>query len=222
MTSEYFIRRQKDWNRQAVKHPNKAYSCVASDEGWKQLDTAAHVELFARHKASGRAALDFGAGIGRIALPMLGRFERVVCVDTCSNALEETRRNAEIMSVQDRVELIGFPGQNHLIDVPDGSIDLVFTCMCMQHVSMRSARLEIYNEFARVMNENAACSIQLHASSVSDHINTSCTDWAFPLDYDDAMLENELAGSGLRIEGHRSETIGGEHGTWIFVDCVSV
>jgi SAM-dependent methyltransferase len=77
-----------------------------------------------------RSVLDFGCGVGRLALPFADKAERVVGVDVSASMLAEAARNARERGVGN----IEFLHQGDLAGVPPASFDLVHSVMVLQHV----------------------------------------------------------------------------------------
>jgi SAM-dependent methyltransferase len=83
------------------------------------------------------AALDFGCGVGRLAIPLARRCERVVGLDVSEAMLHEARANCERLGVP-HVELApaGAPGDT-LAHVR-GDFDLVHSFIVFQHIAPRA------------------------------------------------------------------------------------
>lgn len=73
------------------------------------------------------SALDFGCGVGRLAIPMSGRFEKVTGVDVSQAMLTEARSN----SFSSGIKNIYFTNVFELIA---GKFDLVNTYIVLQHI----------------------------------------------------------------------------------------
>jgi SAM-dependent methyltransferase len=92
----------------------------------QQLD-AARVEfgLPLRHER----ALDFGCGAGRLVDALAGRFASVVGVDVSATMIETARR---LTAARTNVELV--VNTKPTLDFEDGTFDLVYTNLVLQHV----------------------------------------------------------------------------------------
>ena len=77
-------------------------------------------------------ALDFGCGVGRLALPLARNFGRVVGVDVVPRMLELTRMNAAAANVSN-IDLV--LGDDTLSQV-EGTFDLVNTYIVLQHIPL--------------------------------------------------------------------------------------
>lgn len=78
-------------------------------------------------------ALDFGCGVGRLAIPLAQRFKSVVGVDVSPSMLQEAKINAQRMGV-DNLRLY-----ENLTEVPDerGTFSFVNTFIVLQHIDPR-------------------------------------------------------------------------------------
>jgi len=91
-----------------------------------------------------RRALDFGCGVGRVALPLAEHVEAVVGVDVSPAMLAEAQRNAR---EQGHGNVEWLLSDDTLSEV-QGRFDLVHSCITFQHIDMpRGRRL-----FARMLD----------------------------------------------------------------------
>ena len=81
-------------------------------------------------------ALDFGCGVGRVAVPLAERVASVVGVDVSPDMLAEARRNCDLHGLAN-VELL--PSDDTLSAVT-GSFDLVHSCITFQHIDVPRGR----------------------------------------------------------------------------------
>lgn len=78
-------------------------------------------------------ALDFGCGVGRLALPMARQFNEVLGLDVAPAMIAEARRNAANAGIGNlQVELA-----DDMLEAADGRFDLVMSCMVLQHIPVR-------------------------------------------------------------------------------------
>lgn len=83
-------------------------------------------------------ALDFGCGVGRIAIPLARRVGHVVGVDVSESMLEEARRNADAAGVNNLTLL---PSDDDLSRL-EGRFDFVHSYIVLQHIPpARGARI---------------------------------------------------------------------------------
>ena len=85
---------------------------------------------------SARRALDFGCGVGRVALPLAETIESVVGVDVSPAMLAEARRNAQTLG---RSNLEWLLSDDTLSSV-QGRFDLVHSCITLQHIDIPRGR----------------------------------------------------------------------------------
>jgi ubiquinone/menaquinone biosynthesis C-methylase UbiE len=91
-------------------------------------------------------ALDFGCGVGRLCRALASRFERVVGVDVSEAMLDEARAVNQDFT---NIEFIHNEGVT-LADVPDRSIDLLYSNLVLQHMP-RAQQLSYIADFGRVV-----------------------------------------------------------------------
>ncbi len=101
--------------------------------GYKRVEGIVEaIEQATGATVEGRTALDYGCGVGRIAVPLAERCERVYGMDLSSAILSETRANAERMNV-DNLETIEVPRLGELA----GRYDLLVSLNVLQHITTR-------------------------------------------------------------------------------------
>ena len=82
-------------------------------------------------------ALDFGCGVGRVALPLAEQVAEVLGLDVSPDMLIEARRNAEQMGLRNTEFMLS---GDDLSAVP-GPFDLVHSCITFQHIDVPRGRL---------------------------------------------------------------------------------
>jgi ubiquinone/menaquinone biosynthesis C-methylase UbiE len=91
---------------------------------------------------SGRVAVDFGCGPGRLIGALKERFQRVVGIDTSETML----RLARLAHPEDNVS---FSKSTKALD--EGSADLVYSTFVLQHLAQEQVH-ECFREFARILH----------------------------------------------------------------------
>ena len=81
-------------------------------------------------------ALDFGCGVGRVALPLAEKVARVVGVDVSPDMLAEAQRNADRLGIRN---VDWLPSDDNLSAV-QGQFDLVHSCITFQHIDVPRGR----------------------------------------------------------------------------------
>jgi len=162
----------RDWEKLGKKDP---YWAVVSAEKYRQdaLDDSALSEFFLsgrehldqvlcmlrnnfRSNFSPGSSLDFGCGVGRIAIPLAGCSQSVTAVDVSPAMLEQAARNAASQGAQN----IGFLQTSELSSIADGSMDLVHSYMVFQHIlPLRGERL--FRELLRKLNSGGMGALHL-------------------------------------------------------------
>lgn len=95
-----------------------------------------------------RAALDFGCGVGRLALPLAKRCETVLGVDISEKMLEEARRNAHLFGLSN----LKFAAVNDFFEKKEGGFDFVHSFIVFQHVKPKTGE-KIFKKLIELLNE---------------------------------------------------------------------
>ncbi|QDU87391.1 Mg-protoporphyrin IX methyl transferase [Pirellulimonas nuda] len=94
-----------------------------------------------------RSALDFGCGVGRLAIPLAGLAEQVTAIDVSPAMLEEARKNCAARGVTN----VSFGVSDDSLSAAPGPFDFVHSFIVFQHISAgRGAALarEILNRLS--------------------------------------------------------------------------
>ncbi len=101
--------------------------------GSKRVESIAEaIEQATGATLDGRTALDYGCGVGRIAVPLAERCERVYGMDLSAPILRDARANAERMNVEN-FETLEVPQLAGLA----GRYDLLISLNVLQHIRTR-------------------------------------------------------------------------------------
>lgn len=163
------VRHRRDWEDMARVDPYWAVVSSADKRGgtWEAQELLRTGESRVRslvrrgrrlgHPVEWRTALDFGCGVGRLTQSLAPHFEECVGVDISEEMLAEARRLAE-----------GVPGvrfvhndRPDLRQLADGSFDLVYSHIVLQHIPDRDAVLSYVGEFVRVLAPGGLVAFQL-------------------------------------------------------------
>jgi 2-polyprenyl-3-methyl-5-hydroxy-6-metoxy-1,4-benzoquinol methylase len=98
----------------------------------KFADLAARLEAFTGRTLESRTALDYGCGVGRIALPLAQRVEHVYGLDISPAVLRQADRNAKRMNLSN----VEWLDAGRLGDF-SGRYDLVISLYVLQHIPSR-------------------------------------------------------------------------------------
>lgn len=101
-------------------------------------------------------ALDFGCGVGRVAVPLAERVAAVVGVDVSPDMLAEARRNCDLHGLAN-VELL--PSDDTLSAVT-GSFDLVHSCITFQHIDVPRGR-RLFARLIELLADDGIGAIQI-------------------------------------------------------------
>jgi SAM-dependent methyltransferase len=103
------------------------------ETGYKQVSRIAErIESFTDETLDSRRALDFGCGVGRLALPLAERCEYVYGLDVSPSVLAQADENAKQMNVTN-VEWV----QADRLSELSGRYDLVISVLVFQHIRAR-------------------------------------------------------------------------------------
>lgn len=109
--------------------------------------------------AAHSTALDFGCGVGRLTQALAVHFERVTGVDISPVMVEQAQRYNRY---GERCRYV-LNGDNRLRMLSDGSFDLVYSSITLQHLPPRHIRSYL-REFVRVLRPGGLLIFQLPAS----------------------------------------------------------
>jgi len=101
-------------------------------------------------------ALDFGCGVGRVALPLAERVETVVGLDVSPAMLAEARRNAESRGVSN----VEWQLSDDVLSTVQGRFDLVHSCITFQHIDTPRGR-QLFARLLELLDEGGAGAIQV-------------------------------------------------------------
>ena len=136
-----------------------------------------------------RIALDFGCGAGRLTRALAGSFEQAIGVDVSASMIAKAQSlNADVGNLRFIENLSA-----RLDGIADASIDLVYSCMTLQHIPATLA-LGYAEEFLRVVAAGGVVAFQFVTGTDSS--------WRGRL-Y--AMLPNRWLNPLRRIAWRRSE-----------------
>ena len=110
----------------------------------------------AGHSGSFASVLDFGCGVGRLSLAWGRRADAVTGVDIAAAMID---RGREIIAAEPNVRLLVNDGVD-LRQFPDGTFDLAFSHICLQHMPWLLAAGYI-EEFGRVTAPGGFVAFQL-------------------------------------------------------------
>jgi SAM-dependent methyltransferase len=109
-----------------------------------------------------RSALDFGCGIGRLSQALADHFDKVYGVDISPKMIELAGTHNRHAA---RVEYVCNP-QAELTRFADGSIDMIYSWITLQHVRPRFAR-QYMREFLRVLARGGLLLFQYPSAPIS-------------------------------------------------------
>jgi SAM-dependent methyltransferase len=144
--------------------------------------------IIKRHKWRGdETVLDIGAGRGLMAIAAAKQVPqgKVIAIDIWSevdltdNMPDAIAQNAALEEVADRIEIV--TGDARKLDLPDASIDVVVSVLCIHNIQPATDRVAVCHEIVRVLRPGGT-------AYIADYILTS--------DYARAFSEG-----GLHVKG---------------------
>jgi len=159
---------QRDWDERARKDPffyvDSARIWSGPDEffaaGAESYDRLVEPELRALGvDPSGKRLLELGCGVGRMTAAFAQRFGRVVAVDVSGEMLRLGRRYLAGVPNVDWVQVSGAD----LAMFPDGSFDVAFTHLVLQHIPDEATALGLVREMLRVLRPSGAFLIEFNS-----------------------------------------------------------
>jgi SAM-dependent methyltransferase len=158
---------RQDWTRLGADDPLWAVYVAPGTRGGKwdleeflgtgrrEVDAALAEARALGLRAGGGRALDFGCGVGRLSNALAAHVDEVVAVDIADTMLTEARRldrsGGKIRFVLNTTPDLGF--------LADGSVDLVYSSLVLQHLPPGYARRYLA-EFARVLAPGGTAVVQ--------------------------------------------------------------
>jgi SAM-dependent methyltransferase len=115
--------------------------------------------------------VEIGCGVGRMTARLAELARSVIATDVSHEMLERARAN---LAGRDNVTFRLVPGDGTLSEVADGSADVVFSYITLQHVPNVRAQLRYFEEAARVIGPGGRVAIQIRG----DGLGARSRDWA--------------------------------------------
>ena len=98
---------------------------------------------------SPRHALDFGCGVGRIAIPLAGRVAQVIAADVSPSMLSEAKRNC----IEQGVDNLLLVNSNDILDGVPPALDFVHSFIVFQHIPTHRG-MNILKKMLTLLTEN--------------------------------------------------------------------
>lgn len=229
-----FLKRQQEfWGNIAkgwsLQNPNPVVGWWNEHQNFPEYDTV----LFRDIPLTGNEiVLEYGCGPGRNLVRFHNRFKRIDGVDISKECVEKARIYLAASRI-DEPNLWSNDGRS--LDMIDSApevwqgYDIVFMVISHQHITNRSVRLHLYEEFLRVMKPGGYLCFQTgfgpgHPRSVDYFADTFSTEADF-IDKDVRvenveLLKIDLVKSGFTwLDYVLTRTCKDEHPQWIWVRC---
>jgi 2-polyprenyl-3-methyl-5-hydroxy-6-metoxy-1,4-benzoquinol methylase len=147
------------------------------ENGQRQLARLAReIEGYTGCTLDSRRALDFGCGVGRLAMPLAQSCEHVYGLDVSRSALEGADRRAKKLHLTN-VEWL----EAHRLPELSGSYDLVLSMLVFQHIPSREGE-RIFDTLVRGLRPGGVGAIQLtvRPSRPLAGLLRAGLDWSYP------------------------------------------
>ena len=114
----------------------------------------------------GKSILELGCGAGRMTGSFAQRFARVLALDISSEMLERSRSLHHGLTNVQWMQANG----SDLAEIPNGSVDFVFSYLVLQHMPTESLIHSYVCEILRVLADGGLCLVQFNGSPLK-HMN---------------------------------------------------
>ena len=121
--------------------------------GRREIDIAMNEIELRYGKVAMRRALDFGSGVGRLALPLAERYEQVVGVDISEAMIAEARENC----IDSGVANADFVLSDDRLSQVSGAFDLVHSYIVLQHIPVERGLALTREMLSRLAPGGVAC-----------------------------------------------------------------
>lgn len=119
---------EKNWSRTLTEDDRRKF--VATGKTYAERILAEWTQRTGR-PADGIRCLDFGCGVGRLAINFAPHVDEVCCVDFSEGHLAELKANAGLFGCADKVSTWLLRTPQDLASVPE--VDLVYSMVALQH-----------------------------------------------------------------------------------------
>jgi SAM-dependent methyltransferase len=176
----------------------------------------------------GKLALEYGCGPGRNLIKFKNYFRRIDGADRSQGILSKVPLNLGAAGFQPQGEqwpLLFLTNGHSLQAIAAATYDVVFSLICMQHISCREWRLDLYKEFYRVLVPGGFFCFQMgfgpgHGHSVDYFHGFDDTDNPDVRVENVADLQKDIEDNGFVGFDHIfTEPCHDLHPQWIWVRC---
>ena len=216
------------WNGLARKNPRDGvvghYDAHNADEREAEY-LFRKIELEEGNKYA--VALDFGCGPGRNMIKFDNWFKRIDGADVSEVILECAKKELEEAGLSDPDRNLYLINGYDLSEITDEVYDVVFSIICMQHISDHGWRKSLFSEFWRVLKRGGWLTFQMgygpgHPISVEYHYRFSDNEDRHRdvriEESDVNYLKQDLWDAGFAsIEYDITEPCNDQHPQWIWV-----
>lgn len=142
---------------------------------------------------SAKTCLEFGCGNGRMSEFLAANFKYVYAVDISARMITVAKKRLA------RLPNIGYIiSDGEKIDLPEKSVDFVFSYAVLQHFPSKSMVKNTLREFYRVMNNGAVAKIQFRGRPAYGGFLRYIR-WYYGVCFSENEIKNILSGLGFEI-----------------------
>lgn len=135
------------------------------------------------------AILDFGCGTGRLTEFMAKDFERVIGVDISSSMIAQGKNRLKDLK---NVEFLETDG--NLIQLPDKSVDFVFSYLVFQHIKNRQMVENAFKEIFRILNKKGIFKVLLRSDK-----QQNMSSWWSGVEYNEKTAKKLYEKTGFKL-----------------------
>jgi SAM-dependent methyltransferase len=125
-----------------------------------------NLELFWGEHAAGKSVVEIGSGIGRMTAALTNEYDRVIACDLDAAFLERCRDTVAQFGRVDRLQTV-YVEDGHTLDIPDQSVDLVFSYITLQHCN-RDDALALVKESFRIVKPGGRVALNFRTWTAMD------------------------------------------------------
>jgi SAM-dependent methyltransferase len=125
-----------------------------------------NLELFWGEHAAGKSVCEIGSGIGRMTAALTNEYDRVIACDLDAAFLERCRDTVAQFGRVDHLQTV-YVEDGRTLDIPDHSVDLVFTYITLQHCNREDA-LGLVREAFRIVKPGGRVALNFRTWTAMD------------------------------------------------------
>ena len=226
MKEEEFLQNQSNfWNHisggWSLQNKNPVVGWYHEHQAFKEYET----ELFRGLDTKGKLAFEYGCGPGRNMIRFKDWFDRVDGCDIAPDCIDKAKINLEDAGIA--IPNLWANDGKSIPMIADETYDVIFSVICMQHITSRNVRINLYKEFFRALKPGGSFCFQMgfgsgHPRSV-DYFQSDYDSFSEVHNKDTRVenvdaLQTDVCSVGFKNFSHTlTGTCHDEHPQWIWV-----